>query len=146
MYRNDSVIQGMTRPLNHSTGLVANDVYPSGGTQLNRNVPCRLLWEIRLATVPAQNGGVENPISAMIISSGSKTVPRSRAAATPMAIASITQITAAPKTSDRVAGAAAPISGTTSTPWFEYDTRFRLMNMLFIISAYWTHSGFLGAN
>src|ERR1700691_6042096 len=123
MYRNDSVSQGMISPLNHSVGLVVNDVYPSGGTQLNRNVLCSPPWVIRLATVPAQNGGVENPISAMIISSGSRTVPRSSAAATPMAIETITQISAAPNTSDSVAGAAAPISGTTSTPWSEKDTR-----------------------
>jgi hypothetical protein len=36
-----------------------------------------------------------------------------------MPIASTTQISAAPNTSDRVAGAAAKISGTTSSPWFE---------------------------
>src|SRR5580698_3308834 len=119
MYRNDSVSQGMISPLNHSVGLVVNDVYPSGGTQLKRNVLCSPPWVIRLATVPAQNGGVENPISAMIINSGSSTVPRSSAAATPMAMATITQMIAAPNTSDRVAGAAAPTSGTTSTPWFE---------------------------
>src|SRR5580658_8387543 len=119
MYRNDSVIHGMISPLNHSDGLVVNGVNPSGGTQLNRIVLCSPPWEIRLATVPAQNGGVENPISAMIISSGSRIVPRSSAAATPMMIENITQSTAAPNTSERVAGAAAPISGTTSTPWFE---------------------------
>ena len=59
------------------------------------------------------------PIRASTISSGSNTVPRSRAAATPMAIDTTTQISAAPKTSDRVAGVAAAISGTTFTPWFE---------------------------
>ena len=94
-------------------------VYPSGGTQLNRNVSCRLPCVIRLATSPSQNTGAETPISASTISSGSKTVPLSRAAATPMAIAITTQISAAPKTSDRVAGVAAAISGTTFTPWFE---------------------------
>ena len=119
MYRIDSVIHGMIRPLNHSTGLCVSGVYPSGGTQLNRNVLCRPPWVIRLATSPTQNTGMETPISARIISSGSNSVPRSRAAATPMAIAITTQITAAPKTSDSVAGAAAAISGTTCTPWLE---------------------------
>ena len=74
---------------------------------------------IRLATSPTQNTGAETPIRASTISSGSNTVPLSRAAATPTAIAITTQISAAPKTSDRVAGVAAAISGTTFTPWFE---------------------------
>ena len=58
-------------------------------------------------------------MSAMIMSSGSSSVPRSSAAATPMTIAITTQIRAAPKTSDKVAGAAAMISGTTFWPWLE---------------------------
>src|SRR6266581_2160738 len=119
MYRIDSVIQGMTSPLNHSSGLCVNDVYPSGGTQLNKNVLCRPPCVTMLATWPTQNTGADTPISASTISSGSNTVPLSRAAATPIAIAMTTQITAAPKTSDRVAGVAAAISGTTLTPWFE---------------------------
>src|SRR5271170_5327204 len=86
------------------------------------------------------------PISARIISTGSNKVPRSRAAATPMAIASTTQSTAAPNTSDRVAGAAAAISGTTSRPWFEYDTRLRVTKSCFIIRRYWTGSGRLSPN
>ena len=56
-------------------------------------------------------------MSARIISSGSRSVPRSIAAAAPVTIATTTQISAAPNTSDRVAGAAAAISGTTCTPW-----------------------------
>src|SRR5215469_1612645 len=141
MYRIDSVIHGMISPLNHSTGLCANDVYPSAGTQLNRGVLCRPPWVIRLATWPTQNTGAEMPMSARIISTGSGHLPRNLAAATPMVIATMTQITAAPITRDKVAGAAAPISGTTSTPWFEYETRLRLMKRLFIISRYWTGSG-----
>src|SRR5436309_15780869 len=119
MYRIDSVIQGMTSPLTHSSGLCVNGVYPSGGTQLNRNVLCRPPWVIMLATWPTQNTGADTPISASTISSGSNSVPRSRAAATTMVIASTTQMIAAPKTSDRVAGGAAAISGTTLTPWLE---------------------------
>src|SRR5947209_11025120 len=119
MYRIDSVIQGMTRPANHSGGLCVNGVYAIGGTQLNRNVLCRPPWVIMLATWPTQNTGADTPISASTISSGSNSVPRSRAAATPMAIAITTQIIAAPKTSDKVAGVAAAISGITFTPWLE---------------------------
>src|SRR5258707_2201302 len=136
----------MSSPLNHRTGLWVNDVYPSAGAQLNRGVLCRPPWESRFATWPTQNTGAEMPMSARIISSGSSSVPRNFAAATPMAIATTTQIAAAPNTSDRVAGAAAPISGTTSTPWFEYETRLRLMNRLFIISAYWTGMGRVSPN
>src|SRR6185312_1782055 len=119
MYRIDSVIHGMTSPLNHSPGFWVSGVYPSGGTQLNKNVSCQVPCVIRLATSPNQNTGAETPIRASTISSGSNTVPLSRAAATPTAIAITTQISAAPNTSDRVAGVAAAISGTTFTPWFE---------------------------
>jgi hypothetical protein len=55
----------------------------------------------------------------MIISSGSNNVPRSTAAATPIRIAITTQITAAPNTSESVAGTPATISGTTFWPWLE---------------------------
>jgi hypothetical protein len=59
------------------------------------------------------------PISATIMSNGSNTVPLSTAAATPMRTAITTQMTAAPNTRDRVAGAAWTISGTTFVPWLE---------------------------
>jgi len=72
-----------------------------------------------LASVPTQKTGAEMPIKARIISTGSSQVPRSSAAATPMTMATTTQITAAPNTSDSVAGAAAASSGTTSRPWLE---------------------------
>ena len=72
---------------------------------------------MRLATSPSQNTGIEIPISATIISSGSKIVPVSTAAATPHDDAITTQITAAPNTSESVAGVAATISGTTFWPW-----------------------------
>ena len=62
---------------------------------------------------------MEIPISAMIMSSGSSSVPRITAAATPIPMAITIQITAAPNTSDSVAGAAAMISGTTFWPWLE---------------------------
>src|SRR6185437_4283414 len=114
MYRIDSVIQGSTRPSNQRTGLEVSGVYPSGGTQLNRMVLCSPPWETRLATCPSQNTGVDTPISATIISSGSSSDPRSTAAATPMAIETTTQMSAAPSTSESVAGAAAKISGTTN--------------------------------
>src|ERR1700757_2777852 len=123
MYRIDSVIQGSTRPSNQCTGFEVSGVYPSGGTQLNRTVLCKLPWDTRLAICPSQNTGVDTPISAMIISSGSSSEPRSTAAATPMAIETTTQMRAAPITSESVAGAAAKISGTTSWPWLEEDTR-----------------------
>src|SRR5690242_15576856 len=119
MYRIDSVIHGSTSPLNHNAGLWVNGVYPSGGTQLNRNVLCRPPWLIMLTIWPTQNTGAETPIRATTISSGSKIVPLVRAAAIPTAIANITQSTAAPKTSDRVAGVAAKTSWTTFTPWLE---------------------------
>src|SRR5579863_6103353 len=119
MYRIDRVIHGITSPLNHNVGLCVNDVYPSGGTQLNRNVLCRPPWLTMLASWPTQKTGAETPTRATTISSGSKTVPRSRAAAIPTPIAITTQITAAPNTSDKVAGAAAAISGTTLMPWLE---------------------------
>src|SRR5215813_12836215 len=119
MYRIDNVIQGITSPLNHSSGSWVNGVYPSGGTQLNRNVSCRISWETMLAIWPTQKTGAETPTSVTTISSGSKIVSRSRAAAIPTAIAITTQSSAAPKTSDKVAGVAWAISGTTLRPWLE---------------------------
>ena len=105
--------------MNHSSGSSVNGVYPSGGTQLNRKVSCRAPWLMKLAIWPTQKTGAETPTRATTISSGSKTVPRSRAAAIPTPIAITTQSTAAPNTSDKVAGVAAAISGTTFTPWLE---------------------------
>ena len=96
---------------------------------------------IRLAISPSQNTGIEMPISASTISIGSKTVPRSTAAATPIRIDITTQITAAPSTSDSVTGVAATISGTTLWPWFVYEVRSRLMNSFFIRIRYCTGSG-----
>src|SRR5689334_21407907 len=119
MYKIESVIQGKISPLNQRTGFWVNGVYPSGGTQLNRNELWSRLWVTRLTTSPSQKTGMEIPISAMIMSSGSSNVPRSTAAATPMTIAITTQMNAAPNTSERVAGAAAAISGITFWPWFE---------------------------
>src|SRR5262249_407120 len=136
MYRIDSVIHGITNPLNHSAGSWVNGVYPSGGTQLNKKVSCRALWVIMLAIWPTQKTGAEMPIRATTISSGAKTGPRSWAAAIPTAIASTTQRTAAPKTSDRVAGVAAAISGTTFTPWLEEDSRSRVMKIFFLMMSY----------
>src|SRR5215469_16653464 len=89
-----------------------------------------------LAIWPTQKTGAETPTRATTISSGSKIVPRSKAAAIPTPIASTTQSTAAPKTSDNVAGAAAAISGTTFTPWLEYDSRSRVMKIFFIMMPY----------
>ena len=62
---------------------------------------------------------MEIPIRATIIRSGSKKVPLSTAASSPMLIDTTTQMRAAPTTSDRVAGTAAAISGMTFWPWFE---------------------------
>jgi hypothetical protein len=74
MYRIDSVIHGMTSPLNHSAGFWVSGVYPSGGTQLNKNVSCSPLRD-QVGDLPTQNTGAETPISASTISSGSNTVP-----------------------------------------------------------------------
>ncbi len=52
-----------------------------------------------------------------------------------------TQITAAPKTSESVTGAACVTCGMTFAPRFTNDVRSRVMNSFFIISAYWTGSG-----
>src|SRR5262249_42653611 len=86
-----------------------------------------------LAIWPTQKTGAETPTRATTISSGSKIVPRSKAAAIPTPIASTTQSTAAPKTSDNVAGAAAAISGATLTPWVEDHSRSPVMKIFFLI-------------
>ena len=95
------------------------------------------LWNsccvMRLITSPSQKTGIEIPISARIMSNGSNTVPLSTAAATPIRIAITTQMTAPPSTSESVAGAAETISGTTSSPWLEYDTRSRVTKSFFIM-------------
>ena len=116
-------------------------MYPSGGTQWKKIVSCQRLWVIRFASSPTQNTGIEIPIRARIIRMGSIRVPLNTAAAIPIASAMITQITAAPNTSDSVAGVACTISGTIFWPWFEYDTRSRVMRIFFIISRYCTGSG-----
>ena len=51
------------------------------------------------------------------------------------------QITAAPKTSENVTGAASMICGITCTPRFEYDSISRLTTIRSIIVRYWTGSG-----
>ena len=58
-----------------------------------------------------------------------------------MMIATTTQMMAAPKTSDSVAGAAATIWGQPTWPWFEYDTRSRVMKSFFIMMTYRTGTG-----
>ena len=70
------------------------------------------------------------------MSNGSNTVPLSTAASTPMPTAKMTQMTAAPNTSDRVTGTAWTISGTTCSPWLEYDTRSREMKSFCIMIRY----------
>ena len=99
------------------------------------------LWVIRFAISPSQNTGIEIPISARIISNGSKMLPFSTAAASPMMIDTTTQMIAAPNTSESVTGVAATISGMTRSPWFEYDVRSRVMNSFFIRIRYCTGSG-----
>ena len=47
---------------------------------------------IRLTTSPSQKTGIEMPIRPRTISSGSMNVPRKTAAASPMAIATTTQM------------------------------------------------------
>jgi hypothetical protein len=127
--------------LNHIHGSSVSGVYPSGGTQLKKMLWWNRFCVTRFAISPSQNTGIEIPISAMIISSGSKMVPRSTAAANPIAIDTTIQITAAPKTSERVTGVALMISGITFAPWFEYDARSRETNSFFIRIRYWMGSG-----
>src|SRR3954449_10481367 len=91
---------------------------------------------MRLATSPSQNTGIEMPMSARIIRSGSKIVPLNTTASRPVAIASTTQMIAAPITSENVTGAAAAIAGTTFSAWLPYETRSRESTIRFIISAY----------
>ena len=64
-------------------------------------------------------------------------VPRYTAAASPIPIANITQMTAAPSTSDSVTGAAATICGITGVPRLTNDVRSRVMKSFFIINPYW---------
>ena len=64
-------------------------------------------------TSPSQKTGIEMPIRPRIMSNGSTNVPRMTAAASPIAMATTTQMIAAPKTSDSVTGAASVICGTT---------------------------------
>ena len=90
---------------------------------------------IRLTTSPSQKTGIEMPISARIMSNGSTNVPLKVTISSPIAIAPITQSTAAPKTSENVTGAAAVIAGTTFSAWLPYETRSREMKSRFIISA-----------
>ena len=64
------------------------------------------------------------------MSNGSTNVPRMTAAASPIAMATTTQMIAAPKTSDSVTGAASAIWGTTLTPRLTNDVRSRLDEQL----------------
>src|SRR3954463_547075 len=91
---------------------------------------------MRFAPSPSQNTGIEIPMSARIISSGSQIDPFSTTAASPVAIASTTQMIAAPMTSENVIGAAAVIAGTTLSAWLPYETRSRETKSRFIISTY----------
>ena len=96
---------------------------------------------IRLAISPSQNTGIEMPIRPRIISAGSIGLPRVAAATTPMATPRTTQMSAAPMTSEKVAGAARAICGMTSEPRLTNDSRSRLTNSFSIIFTYWTGSG-----
>jgi hypothetical protein len=124
----------MTRWRNHCHGFCVSGTYPSGGTQ-EKTESWRRSWVMRLATSPSQKTGIEMPISEMIISSGSKIVPRRTAAATPMTMAPTIQRIAAPRTSENVTGAASTSWGITLL-WYWYEIRSREMNRRFIISAY----------
>ena len=96
---------------------------------------------MRLTTSPSQKTGIEMPISPRIMSKGSTNVPRMTAAARPMAMATTTQMIAAPKTSENVTGAASTICGITLAPRLTNDVRSRVMNSFFIMITYWTGSG-----
>src|ERR671936_2728218 len=111
MYSTESVSHGKNSCLNHMNGSWVSGVYPSGGTQLKRNEAWRRLWVIKFTTSPSQKTGIEIPISARIIKRGSKIVPLRTAAATPKRMLKMIQMIAAPKTSDKVTGAALVISG-----------------------------------
>ena len=90
--------------------------------------------------LPSQNTGIDIPIRPSAISSGSQILPRSTAAATPMAMPTTTQRTAAPRTSESVTGVARAICGTTSTPRLENDWRSRETTSASIIFRYCTGS------
>ena len=62
-------------------------------------------------------------------------MPRKTPASMPIAMLATTQITAAPKTSDSVTGAACVTCGITFAPRLTYDVRSRVMKSFFIISA-----------
>src|SRR5436853_7090545 len=133
MYRIESVSHGNSNDLNQPHGDCVNGTYPSGGTH-EKTLPCRRLCVIRFTTSPSQNTGIEIPISPMIITVVSIAVPRKTPASIPMAIDAMTQITAAPNTSDKVTGAACVTCGITLAPRFTYDVRSRVMKSFFIIS------------
>src|SRR3954447_2522840 len=140
MYRIESVSHGNSNDLNQPHGDCVNGTYPSGGTHEN-TLPWRRLCVIRFTTSPSQNTGMEIPISPMIITVVSIAVPLNTPASRPMTMEAITQITVAPKTSDRVTGAAWVTWGITFAPRFTYEVRSRVMKSFFIISAYRTGSG-----
>ena len=87
----------------------------------------------RFTTSPSQKTGIEMPMSPMTIRAVSIHVPLKTPASMPMAIETTTQITAAPKTSDSVTGAACVTCGITFAPRLTYDVRSRLMKSFFII-------------
>ena len=89
----------------------------------------------RLTTSPSQKTGIEIPIRPTTITIVSIGLPRKTPASIPIADAdAITQMTAAPKTSESVTGAACVTCGITFAPRFTYDVRSREMKSFFIIS------------
>jgi hypothetical protein len=72
---------------------------------------------MRFATSPSQNTGIEMPMSARIIRSGSQIDPFHTTASRPVRMLITTQMIAAPITSENVTGAAAVIAGTTLSAW-----------------------------
>ena len=72
---------------------------------------------------------------------GSTAVPRRWAASVPIPMPSTSQMTAAPRTREKVTGAAWVICGITFVPRLTKDSRSRSMKRCRIISAYCTGSG-----
>lgn len=73
-------------------------------------------------------GGSETPTTPTSMISGSAALPRRAAAAVPMTMPAVIQISAAPMTRERVTGVACTICGITREPRLTNDSRSRSMS------------------
>ncbi|GAB1363437.1 hypothetical protein MASR1M32_26730 [Rhodobacter sp.] len=99
---------------------------------------CSRFCVTRLTISPTQNTGMATAIIDRPIRILSGQRPRKAAAVMPVRIPPSIHSTAAPETSDSVAGAAAITVGTICCPRFAKEVRSCVMKSLFIISPYWT--------